>query len=869
MKRISLVLGICMLSFLTISTNAQDTRLLKAEKYFELYAFDQAIEHYLEYLKSDDDHTLAITRLADCYRLTGNSEKAIHWYSKATYRSDRDPVAILNYAHVLKSSGKFRQAKTLYLEFSRQRVDKRYQELGRHYAASCDFAMANESGITPYTVHSEAINSSYSDFAPAFYEDLVIFSSFRSDPVNGTAYIDDINQHSFNLLYRSDYRGKEGLSNEQILKKEYKSESNQCHVNFSPSNKMVAFVRNNYNFTDGVLPLSETGAKLDIFISEFGDETNWMEKSSFIYNGAKYSTGWPCISADGEFMYFASDAPGGYGGFDLYVCKRSGDKWSEPKNLGSQVNSPGNEISPFEVEGSLYFSSDWHHGFGGMDVFRSEKVADIWTRVTNMGYGINSPKNDFDYVYDTNNNVAFFASNREGGIGNDDIYRATWPSSKNIAGIPIESKPKPASNLEEELILGKTEAVADETPEATIETNANEIDVSSDGSFKFFEGRLVNSADNKPIGAVDVRARDTNSGTTLQTISNEQGVYELPLEAGVEYMIIFSKEGMLNTAKLVKVEDVAKMDFLGVTSIDPSPEFTDVAMANTGSVELNEETNEKPPAVSREEPTTSTKKTSDAAQNAQVVSSTSDRPEDAIEEVQETSSLEAAVPDPDFIAEARTSNSSEAAIAQEQTMDESTSLYEIQVGAFKNPDMDRLTKLAEVGSLYEEIREDVTVFKVGKFQSIEDAVKAKNQIQDHGFEDAFIRKLAVFEIAKGNDIVQPQSNPNSSAAHIERIITDEAVSQSSSISGQIIYKVQLGAFKHPNLDDFDKRISNWGEISLESLEGGLNRVLLGDFSTHKAAEMAKDKVAEYGVKGAFVVAYKNGQKIPMSDLAGN
>ena len=127
-----------------------------------------------------------------------------------------------------------------------------------------------------------------------------------------------------------------------------------------------------------------------------------------------------------EIFLFASDMEGGYGGLDLYICKRINDSlWSKPKNLGPEINTPKDETHPyFTAEKELYFSSNGHLGFGGFDIFVTQLQGRGWTSIQNLMKPINSCGDDIGFSVDQQNTQAFFSSNRKGGKGLYDIYYA-------------------------------------------------------------------------------------------------------------------------------------------------------------------------------------------------------------------------------------------------------------------------------------------------------------------------------------------------------------------------------------------------------------------------------------------------------------
>jgi len=150
-----------------------------------------------------------------------------------------------------------------------------------------------------------------------------------------------------------------------------------------------------------------------------------MEQAEpFFLNSEKYSVGHPALSPDGNTLYYISDSEGGYGGTDIWACSRSDGKWGEPINLGRSINTTGNEMFPFLADnGDLYFASDGHPGFGGLDIFVTHQINDsTWLQPRNMNQPVNSSYDDFSLCISKNNMYGIFSSNRPGGLGNDDLY---------------------------------------------------------------------------------------------------------------------------------------------------------------------------------------------------------------------------------------------------------------------------------------------------------------------------------------------------------------------------------------------------------------------------------------------------------------
>ncbi|NQY09589.1 MAG: PD40 domain-containing protein [Flavobacteriales bacterium] len=198
---------------------------------------------------------------------------------------------------------------------------------------------------------------------------------------------------------------------------------------------------------DACVGVSVDGQKLFIYIAGKGgsdiymseqDGENWSApvKLNNKINTSKYNENSASLSADGNMLYFSSDRPGGYGGFDIYASKMlpTGD-WDVAKNLGPKVNSKYNEDSPFihPDNKTLYYSSNGFNSIGGNDIFFAKLESDRWTSPTNIGHPINTPGNDNTIVISANNKHAYFTAERKGGYGGNDIYVATLPETGSDA----------------------------------------------------------------------------------------------------------------------------------------------------------------------------------------------------------------------------------------------------------------------------------------------------------------------------------------------------------------------------------------------------------------------------------------------------
>jgi outer membrane protein OmpA-like peptidoglycan-associated protein len=190
-----------------------------------------------------------------------------------------------------------------------------------------------------------------------------------------------------------------------------------------------------------------------LYYSELDEKGNWKHPEELPFNSDHYSTGHPAITSDGETLYFVSDRPGGYGFTDIYFSNWKENSWDEPVNLGHSVNTEGSEMFPFcHADGTLYFSSDGHVGLGGLDIYKYK--ADEHNEPVNIGYPMNTSDDDFGFIEinTETGSEGFFSSNRDGGLGEDDIYQFLFEKPKYlpITGIVVDKRtgePLPGSDV--------------------------------------------------------------------------------------------------------------------------------------------------------------------------------------------------------------------------------------------------------------------------------------------------------------------------------------------------------------------------------------------------------------------------------------
>ena len=418
--------------FLSTGVFAQSA-LKKANKQYELKAYELAIKSYQKFLKKKPTNVVALNRIADSYRHLNQLEDAAKYYKQAVKSSKVSKEAYLNYGKVLVALGNYTEASGSFSDYA-----DTDPVAAKQYKNSAAFAYNNRNNPATVDVNSEFINTSGDDFAAIPFGDRVIFSSTRQDLKRADSKKSKKNfaGGNPNQLFITDRDDSGFLRTPAFLHSDLKNQYNQGPVSYSPDGKWVAYTAN--NFVEGTRHLPSGGVEMGIYIAAVEGSADFSEANAFPYNGKGFSTGYPVWADDGNTLYFASDRPDGFGGFDIYMSRKTGVSWTPPQNLGSVVNSKGNEITPFHDGNSLYFSSDWHDGFGGYDIFRAEMSGKRYTNIYHTGTGMNTPYDDLSYTYDVKSDLGYITSNRPGGKGGYDIYRIKHKTTRMVVSVMDE-----------------------------------------------------------------------------------------------------------------------------------------------------------------------------------------------------------------------------------------------------------------------------------------------------------------------------------------------------------------------------------------------------------------------------------------------
>ncbi|AXT60092.1 cell envelope biogenesis protein OmpA [Aquimarina sp. AD10] len=409
--------------FISCSLYAQNKRLEKANENFNRFAFVDARKIYLQVAESGYESRELFKKLGDSYYFNAQLEDAVPWYEKLTskYNEEIDPEYLFRYSQSLKSIERYDDADQVMEKFN---VITGNDQRAEYFMNTRDYLKFIEMQSGKFRLLKLSVNSKYSEYAPSFnHLGQLVFASSRAGS-GMTKVLHEWNEMPFLDLFSSDIIEANGiLQSPKKMKGKINTKFHESSTSFSKDGQTVYFTRNNYTKrklgtnTEGTILLKIYRAKLK--------EDKWTDIEELPFNSDEYSVAHPALSADGTKLYFASDMADSRGLSDLYeVAINQDGTFGTPRNLGDKINTEGRETFPYISDsGRLYFASDGHIGLGGLDVFVSvpEETGEF-SIPYNVGKPVNSDEDDFTFVLNENTKIGYFASNRRGGKGNDDIY---------------------------------------------------------------------------------------------------------------------------------------------------------------------------------------------------------------------------------------------------------------------------------------------------------------------------------------------------------------------------------------------------------------------------------------------------------------
>ena len=563
-----LLIGLSIL--LMLSSCSINSRIQKADKKFELGEYYAAGEMYrsvygqIPTKKNKKQKAEVAFKMGNAYRLIENNKRAESAYKNAIRHNCKDSLVHYYYAEVLKNNGKYKEALKQYQEFEKLSPEN---ELALAGIASCDSALNAWKKKSRYEVSQlKKFNSRFSEFCPIIVSkdgSMVYFSSTRGGKKVKTS---KITGQRNNDIFFSRQNAKGEWEDPEVLEGEINTE-----------------------FDEGVCAISADGQELFYTVSKTSKgETlgtaiysskrsggEWSEPQKLtILPDSSLNVAHPAPSPDGEYLYFVSDMPGGFGGKDIWRVPREGAGWGLPENLGETINTAADEMFPsFREDGRLYFSSDGRVGLGGLDIYEAtllpkEKESDPnkW-KVLHLPAPMNSSSDDFGITFQGKENKGFFSSNRNDKKFYDHIWSFYQPDLEfSISGNVVDNK---GEALSEALIkvVGDNGVI---TSAKTKKNGSYKITLPKNAKYVILgtcRGYLNNKSELEIPNLED--SKDFNINFTLNSVSKPVKMNNIFYEFGSAKLTPESTDGLNDLVKLlndnpnITIEIGAHTDFVG------------------------------------------------------------------------------------------------------------------------------------------------------------------------------------------------------------------------------------------------------------------------------------------------------------------
>lgn len=428
----------------------------RGDIYYDFFQYKEAIREYEDALKNNrtyKNEAHLFTQLAYSYMYTFQYEKAEEKFAELVKLGDKKPLpdVYLDYGNVLKILGKYEKAREQFVYYNTlMKGGDAYTDM---LTRSLSWAEKHKDSVRTRTyVALTNLDIAGQSLGYCFFMDGLLYAKAKDSAYKEYTVLFDLDfahmKDSLTFTEGDDYVD------------EIRFPFNEGSPSVTADGELIYFTATAIKIKKGVVrrvgttEISEDGvSNLKIYTSRFiNGKFSYVQELPF--NNKQYNCTHPCISADGNTLFFASDMPGGFGGLDLYKVIRQPDgTWSKPVNLGDKVNTTENEMYPYTDGQYLYFASKGHVGFGGYDLFQSVLGMNSVPGVPrNMGKPFNSSKDDVAFIIARNGVSGYFSSNRDNANGFDKVYyfnddvRPTQPVPVAIAKAsdPDKKTPVPA-----------------------------------------------------------------------------------------------------------------------------------------------------------------------------------------------------------------------------------------------------------------------------------------------------------------------------------------------------------------------------------------------------------------------------------------
>ena len=538
MKATSKIIFLCTLSFVTLyfSSCSVQQRIKRADKKFAIGEYFAAADIYKQCygrLSTQKDRELkgyTAFKQGECYRILNNPRAANCYQSALRCKYQlQDSTVYLHAAQVQQYQGKYKDAIKNYDLYLEAHPNDYVAQAGKYACTKID-EWKKETSRYKISEAKEFNQKRTSNFAPMFIgnqSDAIAFTSNRQEKQTGSKKMKRpssvTGQQLFNLFQTrknaagawEDIQPMEGLAgeasdteqqNDSSAKAGGTAEMGVC--SFTRDGKIMLFTYSK--------PINGQDLGAKIYKSERASG-EWGEAQEVkLFADSSITVGHPALNATVDTLYFVSDAPGGYGGKDIWMAELDNGEWVNPQPLPASINTSADEMYPYVHEdGTLYFASNGHPGYGGLDIFKAQRDTTqqdsvVWI-LYNMGAPFNSNGDDFGITFDGNSQNGYFSSNRNDKKAFDKIYKFVLP----------------------------------------------EMEFAAEGVITDEMGNALSDAKLRLVGS---------DGTNSKLNARRDGSYKIKLKKDVRYVMLVTARGYLNTREKwttldLKDSKTYKMDF--------------------------------------------------------------------------------------------------------------------------------------------------------------------------------------------------------------------------------------------------------------------------------------------------------------------
>ncbi|NPA36130.1 MAG: OmpA family protein [Chlorobi bacterium] len=568
MKRSYLFLLILILSSGNLLL-AQKSEIKRGNSLFKQGEYFRALESYNAAKENGAELSVDVQkRIAYCYYYLNDIDKAFEAFS--ALESKLKPEDYFIYASTIHKFGFYQGAIEWYEKAKKEGGANPIQV--NELIKSCKWAEANSQLRNDIRVTPSTLLTFGQSFGIQYYKNGVVYSS--ASEVN-TKKLDKTGKEFLNLYFSELKDGKIVEGTARPFSKNLMFDYHVGAISFTSDYKTMYYTKS--------VRVKGGRSIIKIFSVNY-DGKDWVNETELPICSNDYDVAYPAVSPDDKYLYFVSNMRGSMGGTDIYVVERlSNGRFGTPVNLGRNINTYGDERFPFvSKDNKLYFASDGHLGFGGLDIFvATQDENGKWGNVKNLMKPMNSNYDDFGYVIDPNDSTRGFLSSNNFGDHTKDVIFIVEPKIQEKSD---EENQAPIAGLENIISDNDNSDVEEQEPVVKPEESVEKPAVSEDLS-KFpseFSTKLTSTFNGTPINGVKVTIKDANTGEIVgEAVTDAAGNVTITIPDKYkndqqEFEIVMTKDGEYNTKRMIV--HIMELQDINNNGLQMTPVFNDLVL---------------------------------------------------------------------------------------------------------------------------------------------------------------------------------------------------------------------------------------------------------------------------------------------------